>query len=416
MPISPGERLGSYEILAPIGAGGMGEVYRARDTKLKRDVALKVLPEGFARDPERMARFQREAEVLASLNHPNIAHIYGVEGGEEEHALAMELVEGETLPCPLPVDKALDYAKQMAEALEYAHARGVIHRDLKPANVKVTPEGVVKLLDFGLAKAIHKPLANDPENSPTLTMNQTEVGVVMGTPAYMPPEQAMGSNVDVRADIWSFGAVLFEMLTGRRAFNGATTPEVLAHVMQSEPDWIVLSGKAPATIQRLIRRCLTKDLKQRLQAIGEARIVLSNPQDESVAVAGSSRMWIAWVLAGLIVGSASLGFLSLKQRPASASQVLRTTIEPPPKTRLTSFALSPDGRYIAIAATGEHGDQIWVRALDSFQEQALTGTREDRFPSGLRTAGRSVSSRRRSSRGFPWTADQSRPFAMRPTA
>src|ERR1700694_5672009 len=188
MPLSAGDKLGSYEILAPSGAGGMGEVYRAKDTKLKREVAIKVLPDSFARDPERMARFQREAEVLASLNHPNIAHLYGLEG----NALVMELVDGETLPCPLPVDTALDYAKQIAEALEYAHERGVIHRDLKPANVKVTPEGVVKLLDFGLAKAIEDQAvpSDDPSNSPTLTLSATNVGVIMGTAGYMSPEQA----------------------------------------------------------------------------------------------------------------------------------------------------------------------------------------------------------------------------------
>jgi serine/threonine protein kinase len=215
MSWAAGSKLGPYEILTLIGAGGMGEVYRARDTKLKRDVALKVLPEAFASDPARMARFQREAELLASLNHPNIAHLYGI----EERALVMELVEGPTLPCPLPVETALNYARQIVEALEYAHERGVIHRDLKPANIKITPEAVVKVLDFGLAKAIDDPLpSTDPSNSPTLTLRATRVGMILGTSAYMSPEQASGHQADRRADIWSFGAVLYEMLPGRKAF------------------------------------------------------------------------------------------------------------------------------------------------------------------------------------------------------
>src|SRR5579863_8044333 len=218
MPLPVGHKLGHYEILAAIGAGGMGEVYRARDTKLKREVALKVLPDSFANDPERMARFQREAEVLASLNHPNIAQIYGV----EERALAMELVEGEAPKGPLPFDDASKIASQIAAALEYAHDRGIIHRDLKPANIKVTPDGAVKLLDFGLAKAFtnwREPQAS-AENSPTLTIGATEIGIILGTAAYMPPEQAKGKSVDKRADIWSFGVVLYELLTGERLFRG----------------------------------------------------------------------------------------------------------------------------------------------------------------------------------------------------
>src|ERR1700680_3489549 len=233
MPLSAGTKLGPYEILAPIGEGGMGEVYRARDTKLKRDVAIKILPEVFARDPERMARFQREAEVLASLNHPNIAAIYGI----EERALVMELVEGDSPNGPLPLDDAWKIASQIATALEYAHEKGVIHRDLKPANVKVTPDGVVKLLDFGLAKAFsnqREPSAS-PENSPTLTLGATEVGVILGTAAYMAPEQARGKTVDKRADIWSFGVVLYELLTGERLYSGETTSDILAAVLTSQP-------------------------------------------------------------------------------------------------------------------------------------------------------------------------------------
>ena len=232
---TPGVRLGSYEIVAPLGAGGMGEVYRARDTKLKRDVALKVLPDAYARDPGRMARFQREAEVLASLNHPNIAHIYGV----EDRALVMELVEGESPKGPMPFDEAWKLALQIADALEYAHERGVIHRDLKPANVKVTPDGVVKLLDFGLAKAFSQTpdsAAADPENSPTVTLGATVAGTVLGTAAYMAPEQAKGKSVDKRADIWALGVTLYELLTGERLFKGDDVADTLAQVLTKERD------------------------------------------------------------------------------------------------------------------------------------------------------------------------------------
>jgi serine/threonine protein kinase len=263
MSLAAGSKLGPYEILAPIGAGGMGEVYRARDTKLKRDVALKVLPEAFARDPDRTARFQREAEVLASLNHPNIAHVYGV----EDRALVMELVEGEPPKGPMPFDEVWKIAAQMADALEYAHERGVIHRDLKPANVKVTPDGVVKLLDFGLAKAFSPETAEAQAearatDSPTLTLGATRVGVIMGTAAYMSPEQASGKKADRRADIWSFGAVLYEMLSGKKAFEGESVSDTLATVLKLDPDWSALPKETPGSIVKLVRRCLTKDRKR----------------------------------------------------------------------------------------------------------------------------------------------------------
>src|SRR5215469_13168552 len=234
MAFAAGDKLGPYEILVPIGAGGMGEVYRAKDTKLKRDVALKVLPEVFASDPERMARFQREAEVLASLNHPNIAHIYGV----EERALVMELVEGGSPKGPMSFDEAWQIASQIAAGLEYAHEKGIVHRDLKPANVKVTPDGVVKLLDFGLAKAFtgQTAVSGNMDNSPTLTLGATQLGVILGTAAYMAPEQAKGKAVDKRADIWAFGVVLYELLTGERMFHGEDAAETLAAVIHKQSD------------------------------------------------------------------------------------------------------------------------------------------------------------------------------------
>src|SRR6266853_339292 len=276
MPLAVGTRLGHYEILSLLGQGGMGEVYRARDTTLKRDVALKVLPAAFLRDPERMARFQREAEVLASLDHPNIGPIHGMVESEDSRALVLALIEGPTLADriaagAMPPEEALHVAKQIIEALEYAHDRGVVHRDLKPANVKITSEGVVKVLDFGLAKVLEDEVApasaGGLTNSPTLTLGHTRAGVILGTAAYMSPEQAVGRPVDRRSDIFSFGSLLYEMLTGKRAFPGAATPDVLEAVVKNDPDWSKLPAAAP---HNLIRRCLTKDRKQRLQAIGEA--------------------------------------------------------------------------------------------------------------------------------------------------
>ena len=270
MPLSTGTRVGPYVIVSPIGAGGMGEVYRATDSKLKRDVAIKILPEAFASDSERMARFEREAQVLAALNHPNIAAIYGV----EEHAIVMELVEGPVLAGPLPIETALDYARQIAVALEAAHEKGIIHRDLKPANVKITSDGVVKVLDFGLAKLGEDPAASNIGNSPTLTMSPTHLGMILGTAAYMAPEQARGAAVDKRADIWAFGVVLYEMLAGRPAFGGESTSDILAGVLRSEPDWSALPAATPPSIRQLLRRCLERDRKQRLRDIGEARIAI----------------------------------------------------------------------------------------------------------------------------------------------
>jgi serine/threonine protein kinase len=271
--LAAGTRLGPYAILAPIGAGGISEVYRAKDSKLDREVAVKILPEAFATDPERLARFEREAKLLAALNHPNIAQIYGV----EERALIMELVEGETLKGPLPVETALIYARQIVDALEAAHEKGIVHRDLKPANIKITPTGVVKVLDFGLATAVEDPTASrDSKNSPTLSMRGTQAGAIMGTAAYMAPEQARGHAADRRADVWGFGVVLYEMLSGKAAFAGDSVTDILAAVVKLEPDWSALPASTPLALVKLVRRCITKDRKQRLQAIGEARIAIDD--------------------------------------------------------------------------------------------------------------------------------------------
>jgi serine/threonine protein kinase len=329
MALIAGTRLGSYEILAPLGAGGMGEVYRARDTKLKREVALKVLPDSFAADPERMARFQREAEVLASLNHPHIAQIYGV----EERALVMELVPGESLKGPLPLETALNYAKQIVDALEAAHEKGIVHRDLKPANIMITPEGVVKVLDFGLAAVGQSSDYSDPVNSPTLTISPTRAGMILGTAAYMSPEQARGKTVDKRSDIWAFGVVLYEMLTGKRLFEGETISDTLAAVLKTEPDLT----QVPAQAQRLLRRCLEKDPRKRLRDIGDARIEIDEslagkdsrqppPLPEDKVHARSLSRWSAVVIVGsaAVVVAVVLGYLWLT-RPVPSPKVLGST-------------------------------------------------------------------------------------------
>src|SRR5512135_547169 len=282
MTLAVGTKLGPYEIQAPLGAGGMGEVYRARDGKLNRDVAIKVLPETLARDADRLARFQREAQVLASLNHPHIAAIYGLEKSGDLEALVLELVGGETLAeriarGPLPVEEALAIARQIADALEAAHEKGVVHRDLKPANVKVTPEGQVKVLDFGLAKALAGDASSpDMTHSPTITAQATQAGVVIGTAAYMSPEQARGKAVDKRADIWAFGVVLWEMLTGRRLFEGETISDTLAGVLKGEIDLGALPREAPPAVRELLRRCLERNPKNRLHDIADARLVLAD--------------------------------------------------------------------------------------------------------------------------------------------
>jgi hypothetical protein len=281
--VQPGQKLAHYEIVEPIGKGGMGEVYRARDTKLGRDVAIKVLPDEFGQDEERLRRFQREAKVLASLNHPNIAAIYGLEEEDDTHYLVLELVPGETLAeriarGPIPVEEALEIATKIADALEEAHERGIVHRDLKPANVKLTEGGKIKVLDFGLAKAFAEEGAEGDaatSMSPTITRDATRVGVILGTAAYMSPEQAKGKQIDRRADVWAFGAVLYEMLTGRRAFEGEDVSETLAYVLTKEPDWDALPADTPPALRRTLQLCLTKKPKGRIRDMADMQLALA---------------------------------------------------------------------------------------------------------------------------------------------
>src|SRR5688572_7998292 len=315
--MTPQESIAHYRITSKLGEGGMGEVWRATDTKLGREVALKILPDAFATDADRMARFEREAQVLASLNHPNIAAIYGV----EDRAIVMELVEGPTLADriaegPIPFDEAIAIARQMGHAIEAAHEKGVVHRDLKPANLKVTPEGCVKVLDFGLAKAVTEEIsAGAPSISPTLTMRATVAGVILGTAAYMSPEQARGKPVDKRADIWSFGVVLYEMLTGRRVFQGDTVSDVLAAVLTKDPDW----DRVPARARRLLRKCLEKDPKLRLRDIGDAWELLG---EDGPAAPASSRSKLPWVVAGIAAMIAAGFGLTLWRAPRLDQQPL----------------------------------------------------------------------------------------------
>ena len=369
MALTAGTRLGPYEILAHIGAGGMGEVYRARDTKLDRDVAIKVIPPALAQDPERLARFEREAKVLASLNHPNIAQIYGV----EERALVMELVPGETLKSPLPLETALNYAKQIADALEAAHEKNIIHRDLKPANIMITPEGVVKVLDFGLASVLSRDREGaDPVNSPTLTISPTRAGMILGTAAYMSPEQARGKAVDKRADIWAFGVVLFELLTGKPLFAGETVSDTLAHVLTKEPDW----EQVPVKVRRLLETCLQKDPRQRLQAIGDWKLMLADDAPIATAPSRSRLGWLAWGVAGLfLLTTLAVSFVHFREKPPVA-ELMRFQIPPPEKVTVgNQLSLSPDSHRLAFVGRGADGvAQIWVRSLETLAARPLPGT------------------------------------------
>jgi Tol biopolymer transport system component len=391
MPLPAGTELGTYEVVAPIGAGGMGEVYQAHDTKLGRDVAIKVLPEAFAHDPERLSRFQREAKLLASLNHPNIATIHGLEESNGTHYLVMELVSGENLAervkrdGPVPVEEALTIAKQIAEALEAAHEKGIIHRDLKPANVKLTPEGKVKVLDFGLAKAFAGDTSTeDMGNSPTLSMAATMQGVILGTAAYMSPEQAKGKAVDKRTDIFAFGAVLYELLTGKQAFHGDDVTDILGAVLRMEPDWSQLPEATPAAIRILLRRCLRKDKRQRLSDASDVRIEIEDaiaaPKDSGAtltAPASTSRLLLAVAAATTIISFVMAWGWWRSTRPIE--QVLRSLVRLDVDlgldVSLGSIAgvdeiISPDGTRIVYVSQG----RLFTRRLDQPNATELAGT------------------------------------------
>jgi serine/threonine-protein kinase len=397
MSVNVGTRLGSLEITALLGKGGMGEVYRARDAKLKREVAIKILPDEFSRDADRVNRFQREAEVLASLSHPNIAGIYDLQQTDETRFLVMELVNGETLADriargPIPVDEALQIAKSIADALEAAHERGVIHRDLKPSNVKITPDGKVKVLDFGLAKAMESAPPSTLSNSPTIvSMAATNAGVILGTAAYMSPEQAKGKTVDRRTDIWALGCIVYESLTAEPAFPGDSTAEILGNVLKTEPDWSALPKNTTASIVALLRRCLRKDVQQRPKDAGDLRLELEEARTAFLSAASTVRQAPApakrrgllfSVLACLAV-AALTAVIVLNLRPASDTTgpaVQRMTIGLRSNAQLVASpfemaALSPDGSHLVYSASGGSSSlQLYLRAMDSLEANAIAGT------------------------------------------
>jgi Tol biopolymer transport system component len=400
MSLPTGTRLGAYEIVSLLGSGGMGEVYRARDGKLNRDVALKILPEAFATDPDRLARFRREAQVLAALNHPNIGHIYGFEDSGALHALVLELVEGPTLadrikPGPMALTDALAIAKQMAEALEAAHELGIVHRDLKPANVKVRADGAVKVLDFGLAKALGtEPVsaAADTMNSPTVTNQATSKGVILGTTAYMAPEQARGHQVDRRGDVWAFGVVLYEMLTGTWLFARDDNSDTLAAVLTHEPNWHALPAEMPPAIRRLLARCLAKDRRARLDSMAVARLEIEEALAAPTGTADaqlSRRVGVpvAFVLAGVGAAVASGWFLARTFTPASPAvadtPVISSVVAPPEAATAFShgFALSLDGRVLVVSARSPDGTtRLWKRRLDDPRFEAIPETEGGTYP------------------------------------
>ena len=390
-----GSRVGPYEVLAKLGKGGMGEVFAARDTRLDRPVALKTLLEPFARDPDRLARFEREAKLLASLNHPHIAQIYGLEDGGPSRALVMELVEGPTLADriargALPPDEALSIARQIAAALEAAHEQGIIHRDLKPANIKLRADGSVKVLDFGLAKLTDPALGSSGAAAVT-SPGATHAGLILGTPAYMSPEQARGQVVDARADLWAFGCVLYEMLAARRAFDGATVSDAISAVLTREPAWNALPERTPAPIVRLLRRCLARDVTRRLRHAGDVRLELEDiaasqsadlgPAHE-IARASSTRL-LPWAIAAIAVTAAlALGWRSWTAARASSPDTAPTTrleISVPPGLELfpstaSTVVASPDGRSIAFVGTSGGNRQLYLRRLDQFDATPVRGS------------------------------------------
>ncbi len=405
-----GRRIGAYHVHGLLGAGGMGEVYRARDTTLEREVAIKILPRHFTSAPERLARFEREARMLASLNHPHIGAIYGVEAWAGGRALVLELVEGPTLADrlstgPISLAESLGIARQIADALEAAHAKGIVHRDLKPANIKITPDGIVKVLDFGLAKVAERDGAGALSQTPTVTVGGTREGVIVGTAAYMSPEQARGLAVDTRTDIWAFGCVLYEMLAGARAFDGKDVTDTLAALLKSEPDWSRLAPATPPSINRLLKRCLVKDVKRRLQHIGDARLELEDAEsrDAAAAFAASPRrlpsIWsVTALVASLVIGAMGMTWLRAPdgrsdQPPA---EVIRTFVSVAPADQLgatptdqgagegrpgrTAMVFSPDGRSLVFSAIRGNQQQLYLRRLTQLEATPIGGTENAHSP------------------------------------
>jgi len=389
--LGAGLRVGPYEVVAPLGTGAMGEVYRARDTKLNRDVALKVLPPPFARDPDRLARFAREAHLLAALSHPNISAIYGLEESNGAPALVLELIDGPTLAeqlarGPIPVEEALTIARQIAEALEAAHEKGVIHRDLKPANIKITRSGVVKVLDFGLARVWDGAPQSDRAASPGLTATALGERAMLGTPTYMSPEQARGESLDQRTDIWSFGCLLYEMLTGRAPFAADTISDTLVAVLEREPAQTLLPADTPSGIRRLLRRCLQKDRRRRLQAAGDVVIEIDDARTGSeetphlVGTTSRNRERLAWVVTTLVLLAVAVTLgMSYLRAPADVTD-MRVDITTPSTDAPTSFAISPDGRRLVFVAYDGGRARLWMRPLDATTAQPLAGTEGAIYP------------------------------------
>src|SRR5262245_19072815 len=390
MALTPGTRLGPYEITALLGVGGMGEVYRAIDTNLKRQVAIKVLPASVAGDSERLTRFQREAEVLAALNHPNIAHIHGVEHSSGVPALVMELVEGPTLAeriaqAPIPLDEALPMAIEVATALAAAHQIGVVHRDLKPANVKITPERVVKVLDFGLAKRIESDgVAPALSQSPTAMASGTRAGTLLGTAAYMSPEQARGRPTDQRADLWAFGAVLFEMLSGRQVFAGEDVAETIAHVLTQQPDWSLLPLNTPPSVRRVLRRCLEKEPQRRLDSAAAARLEIEDalavrnddvPMRRGYAPARVAVLVAGALMLGVVIAMSVASMLERRSRSTSMP-VVRFSIVPSASEALNPL---PERRNVTVAPNGRalvyrSASGLVVRAVERLDAQTIPAT------------------------------------------
>ena len=392
MSLSPASRLGTYEIAALIGAGGMGEVYRARDTTLDRLVAIKVLPKSLAGDPDRIARFEREAKTLAALNHPHIAQIHGFEEAGGVRVLVMELVEGPTLEDriaqgPIPIDQALAIAMQVAEALNAAHEQGIIHRDLKPANIKLRPDGAVKVLDFSLAKTVEPASGTNPAltATPTLTTpaQMTAVGAILGTAAYMSPEQAKGLAADKRSDVWGFGCVVYEMLSGRRPFEGDSVADLLGAILKTDPDWSRLPAGTPDGIRRLLERCLRKDCRHRLHSLADARIEIDDAQHEPLAkplAAPRYRAWLPWTVVALTVLAALAEWVWLRRTPAQTAREVRFEVATPTTTDPTVLAVSPDGSRMVFVATSQGRGQLWLRSLGTIAAQPLPGTEDGVLP------------------------------------